>query len=139
MSAQSKPSVTFAESINIKARRVGEYTQQMYPDLVLADHVGYPCKPGETGEYSFLLGPLDTRAWWQKPFIRRRLRPLIGRLYFRGDHVQATHKKWVLEIYGRNHVERLKALAEDLVGKFEVEIHVRLASEETHWEWSDLR
>jgi hypothetical protein len=121
-----KPRVTYAESRKILATRAGEYIVKHHPELTLADSSGSEeCGPGEVHSYSFVL-PYET-PWWKRKlwhYARRR----IAVLWFSHSH-KASHGKWVLEVFGRKYVDRMRALAEELAPIFEIEIHVRLESE----------
>lgn len=125
---EAKARVTYSESIKIRATKVGEYIYARYSKtLILADESGFelPC-PQEVDAYSFLIP--HEKPWWQR-IGRTFLRQKIGTLWFTNEHRKATHKEWVLEIFGRQNVERMLILAENLARDFNVKVHVRLQSE----------
>ncbi len=128
--------VSFSESLEVKARKIGETLEKMRPDLLLANCSGSvhsEVGPRETESYGFLVKGTEQR------FLGRlwvtRSRHFIGVLWFKNEIRQATHKKWVLEVYGRENVDSLKEMAEQLSKQFEVEIHVRLSSEHHKFEY----
>ena len=54
----------------------------------------------------------------------------IGRIFFNNKPRGAeVGKRWVLEVYGREYVEELRELAEELSSRYGVDIDVRLKSE----------
>jgi len=130
---QAKPAVSYSESLEITGKRVGEFLQGLLamavPELILASCAGDPPDgPQETESYAFVVKPKVPRF-----VFREKPRVLIANLWFKNEVRHATHKKWVLEIFGREHIEFFKDLAHKLVEGFKVEIHVRLKSEKPQY------
>ncbi|MSU74412.1 hypothetical protein EXS57_01380 [Candidatus Kaiserbacteria bacterium] len=125
-----------AESSADMGKSVGVFIQKTisggHPELVLADSVGRgPYGPHQTESYGFLVEDRSRRSWGvtlfglADPIPRDR----IAVLWLSSEARKATHKKWVLEIFGREYVDFFKALADKLSKQFDIEIHVRLTSE----------
>lgn len=53
----------------------------------------------------------------------------IGRLCLRDKRIGVHGKNWLMEVYGREHTERLTNLASELAEKFKVDVHARLEQE----------
>lgn len=125
--------VSYAESVNITGKRAGEFIQKALvgtspQKIILCNPYGEePYGPQETDVYGFKLNKKTS-------FFRRIFglgNPyLVGYLYFANEQRKATHKKWLLEVCGREHVEFFRNLANNLAEEFGVEIHVRLESEQ---------
>ena len=58
----------------------------------------------------------------------------IGTIYTSSKERGANNKNWVMEIFGRENVDRLKALAERVAVEFGVSVHVRLEHDITYWQ-----
>lgn len=135
---QEKSPVSYAESLRITGKRVGEFLQKELattsPRLILSSSIGSdPFGPHETDSYGILLDN-GTRKSWLFGLIRKA-RPQIATIWFTNEARKASHKKWVLEVFGREHVEFFRGLAAKLTEQFKVEIHVRLESESHRYEW----
>lgn len=137
------PNVTYVESDSIRpetrpetiSERVGRAIlaalATCYPSIFLCGTTGSkPFGPHATDAYGFMVesrnpeqDPLHNLLYGSKP------RPLVGNLWFTNYAREATHKRWVLEVFGREHVELFRKLAEKLARQFEVDIQVRLESE----------
>src|SRR4051812_48288374 len=125
------PKVTFSESLEIKAIKVGEAIEEMRPDLLLVSNDGTTADseigPRETESYGFLVKGTERRFlgrfWITRPPY------FIGVLWLKNADRRTDHKKWILEVYGRDNVEPIKKMAEQLSKQFEIEIHIRLFSE----------
>ncbi len=136
MSSTKGSAVSYAESINITATRVGEFIEQTMrgksPELLLAspDDTRHLSGPQETESYAFAI--VD-RSLLKEVLTRLTLmsRKYAGELWFISESRKASHKKWVLEVFGREYVDLFRELAARLAERFEVEIHVRLQSEQT--------
>lgn len=122
--------VSYAESSELVANRVGEALQKFFQEqeisrsLILTSSVGgWPYGSCSTDSYGFLLNKKKRLA---DLFSNKYL---VGVLWFRNEHRNASHKKWVLEVYGREYVEFFKKTAEQLAERFNVDIHVRLRHE----------
>ena len=63
---------------------------------------------------------------------RKPLRAFIGTLRFRG--MGSSEERWVLEAYGRQHVELLRQLAEEIASTFNAHISIRLECENIRFE-----
>lgn len=131
---QEESSVSYAESLKITGRRVGEFIQREFattsPRLILADCIGAaPYGPRDTESYGILQDDGTQKGWLSGLFRRPRPRPLIALLWLKNEARKASHKKWVLEVFGREHVEYFMAVARKLTEQFKVEVHVRLESE----------
>jgi len=129
---ENRGSTSYAESYRIVARRVGDYIVEHHSDLLLSSCIGgSPFGPTETDSYSFLteIDPRLRVRGWQKLIYSDPARPMIGTLWLKNDVRNAHHKKWVLEVYGRVNVDRLRTIADELARHFNVEVHVRLESE----------
>ena len=62
--------------------------------------------------------------------ISRRVRGLhIGTLTLEGDKCKLFDKEWLLEIYGRDYVGDLKGMAERLAKEYDVNLPLRLETE----------
>ena len=62
-------------------------------------------------------------------FGSSRRRPLIADIYFRGVECSAKAGSWVIHSYGRDYVEMIKKLAEEMSVTFQTKISIRLDSE----------
>ncbi len=119
--AKGKVSV-LPESISIRGKRLGESILDFDNELSLADYSGVErIGPCETTSYSLLLGNKRLYKWR----LFRRRRPRIADISI----LQSKDKRWLMTVYGIEHVKRAESLAEFLAAKFGVEIHVRLESE----------
>ena len=126
---QEKSLVSYAESLKITGKRVGEFIQKELattsPRLILSSIIGYvPFGPHETDSYGILLDDGTWKSWFFG--MCRKARPMVANIWFTNEARKATHKKWVLEVFGREHVEFFKGFAAKLTEYFKVEIHVRL-------------
>jgi hypothetical protein len=134
-------SVSEAVSIKVKGAEVGvfieDFTKDTWPTLVLSSHNAHSFftdnfGPRETDYYTFMVNePAMSEVWdWiaRMRRILRKPRPIVGNLWLSNEARKATHKKWVLEVYGEQHVPFFKNLAERLAEMFKVEIHIRLES-----------
>jgi hypothetical protein len=122
--------VTYAESFKIKSKHIGEFIQEHAPHLVLINDSNVPISqvnygPQETDRYEVVL--VGRRGLAAMVFGPRYT--ILGKLFFDNPSKQATRKKWLLEVFGRERVDFFKELAEKLAKQFEVEIHIRLESE----------
>lgn len=119
-------SVDYKEPYSIK---VGKF-------LLLRDFVLSSCTG--SANYSLVEGRVigilrkDPEAKPQKYLLglltREPLRAFIGTIWFEGRGASET--RWVLEVYGRKHVELLKQLGEEMASTFNTHIDIRLVTEQ---------
>jgi hypothetical protein len=67
-------------------------------------------------------------------YITKPRRIFLGTIWFDHDSRGADEQNWVFEVHGREHVELLKQLAEDLASTFNVKIALRLQNEQPCFE-----
>ncbi|MFA6408175.1 MAG: hypothetical protein WCW36_01715 [Candidatus Paceibacterota bacterium] len=130
--------VYYAESIKITGLKAGKFIQKMKLGLLLSNCSGNePYGPNETNSYGFLVDDPNHRepGFIDYLFDRYSPRTLIGNLWFSNEARRVTHKKWLIEVFGREHVELFMDIANRLSEEFHVEVHVRLESEQTQLEF----
>jgi hypothetical protein len=134
MTRTNTPStVTVSESFKIIAGKALALITKQHPELVQTNAQGHWDRNLPWHTRGFLLN----KTLLNSGFLQRFLMPyreFIGCLYFNNKEKGATHKEWVFEVYGRQHVELVRKVAEDLSEEFKVDIHVRLDSEEAQYE-----
>jgi hypothetical protein len=55
----------------------------------------------------------------------------VGKLWINDQRIGAkTNKNWVLHVFGRDKLEALRELAEEMAQTFGVDVHIRLETEE---------
>ncbi|QQR65212.1 hypothetical protein IPH92_01355 [Candidatus Kaiserbacteria bacterium] len=128
----SNTKVSFAETLIIK---VGRFLREEYPNIAFASCTGISCQQLTTES---ALGLLDANSalqlnWWQKIFCLPRRR-FMGVLWFSNEARSATHGKWVLEVYGDQDIDFLKGVSVRLAEKFNTSVHLKLISENAHYE-----
>ena len=123
----SQNTVTVAEALSI---RVGNHIIAQ-GTLALANQSG---RALDSLTWEDSLGLLEGSKFLKRKFAVlfsfRQRRPFIGVLCFQNAKQGITNKKWLLETHGRIYLPLMQELAEELSAKFEVEIHVRLVSED---------
>lgn len=121
---ETEQRTSFAESEQILGKKVGLFIESRHPTIKVATRFGKDLGPTETVDYH-LLGP---PVGW---FIFK-YRPQIGFL----DMTQKRRKdRWVLRVYGRQHVETMRTLADQLAGVFGTSVHVRLEQESESFDY----
>lgn len=58
-------------------------------------------------------------------------REFLGTVWFLNTSRRATEKNWTCEVYGRNNIDLIKSLAEEMAARFNVKITLRLVREDT--------
>ena len=143
--SDQKQAVSYSESIKIMGERVGKMIQQEIEhsstELILCGNTGGhpPFGPQETDNYSFMVENHRKEGFfrhflWSWGFGRPEPRKIVAYLWFSNDARKATRKRWVLELFSREYDPFLRSLAQLLAEKFDVEIHIRLQSENPRWE-----
>jgi hypothetical protein len=135
---EGKAGISFAESFDIIANRVGKFLatefRSVFPGLVLCSTDGRrPFGPRETNHYGIMQEhdrPPTFLEW-----VFGRPRPFVADLWFKDKVEGATPKRWVLKVYGRQHADFFREIGEKLAAEFRVEIHIQLASEDVKWEY----
>jgi hypothetical protein len=140
MSATEKSRVTSAESLEITGRRVGVYLEKLLEvaavPFELSNSAGMePFGPHETTSYSIVEKQNLSKLvrFLDKITATMRARKIVASIWFSNEVRRATHKKWVLEVFGRDNLKFFEQIAEDLAKQFDVDIHVRLCSEEPQY------
>jgi hypothetical protein len=126
--------VTTSESFRITEKKVPKFVIGRHPELVLADGEGHRANLAEWKEgCGFLLKSTKPNCgFWRTLFGPAN--KFIGRLYFYNKTKGATIKNWMFEVYGRQHIELATKIAKNLSEEFNVDIHVRLDSEEIRYQ-----
>ena len=132
---KKKSAVSYQEALSL---RVGEFLR----------HEGFAPATTNGTEVKDLydcdeLGVLDTDQALEPTehlfgLIKRpQRRKFMGVIWFRNGARDADRKKWVIEVFGREHVETMKQMAEDLASVFNVKISMRLVVDEAKEESFD--
>jgi len=122
-------SVDYQEALSIK---VGNWLIQK--GFGLAENTGFGL--------SELVESSSLGITWQDPnakpiklnifFAKARIYPtFLGVVWFEGKVRNADEQNWVLEAHGRDQVDRITKLANELAADFKVRITIRLISEES--------
>ncbi|HEV8666568.1 MAG TPA: hypothetical protein VN665_01830 [Candidatus Paceibacterota bacterium] len=131
MTASTK--VSFAESFELKAIEIGRVITALYSDIIIS---ASPGKYGaqETTRYEFLLRDSEEEGFlglWT-----RRSRYHIATLWFRNEARDVKSGEWLCEVFGREYVQPLTRLAEQLAERFDTKIHLRLKTEKHQYEFA---
>ncbi len=132
------PKVSFVESNVLKTTQLAKFVGES--GLVAGRSNGLPVRE----EGSCWLDTSSVGLYLPTPKPRRKFFWLItmsrewgwiGNIYTSNHEKGANNKNWVMEVYGRENVDRLKDLAEKVMEKFGVDVHIRLEREKTEWSW----
>lgn len=132
---ETKPSVSYVESLPVIGRKAAAAALTFDQNLRFANEDGVPMDElVECFEFGLLAEDkqVPKRNFFLWTFYRRAH---IVTISLRNDPGQkSAGKRWLMNVYGRSNVERLTKLAEYLSARFDVEVHVRLESEDDRFE-----
>ena len=129
-SCRATSGVLTLESPEVKGRRVGQFIAGK--GFILADSIGHACRYGEGNCIGFLKDNPNRRPVTffgiKKVWCTRR--DFIGELWLDNDCRNANiDSNWVFEVYGRENLNQLQRLAEELTKEFYVNIKIILRDE----------
>ena len=125
----SKPKVVVgSESVAMKTRKLAQFIRES--GLIAGRSNGVPWRDDGMGN------ELDAVSIGLYLPTQRSHRKVFGFTICRewGYVGKIDTKDWMLVVYGRENVDRLKDLAEKMAQKFGADVHVCLEREETRWE-----
>lgn len=111
------------ESSAVTGMRLGEAVLALDRELGLGGKYGMAQwdAPWEVDNFSIFLGLQRRPKLWG---LIGQPRPLIARLRYDDEST-----RWIMHVYGRENIERMNNLAQKLMERTHVPIHVRLQSE----------
>ena len=128
----NKKLVDYQESPSIKAGRFllsrgfdpASRTGLAEESLVESRSLGILRKNPEAKPRKYLFGLITgkPRRWF------------LGKIWFNEDKLGATEQNWVIEVYGREHIEMIQKLADDMASTFNIKIAIRLVRDLPHAE-----
>jgi hypothetical protein len=129
MTQEKDQPVSYAETFSSRIFQASEYIAQNYPMFHHATGYGMARESIHPEEES--AGPIGLllrvdqpqMSWWKRLWKSRARMPFVGILNIE------EKRNWLLEVYGRKHLELLRKMADDLASHFSIEIHVRLVAE----------
>ncbi len=125
-------SVDFQEALSIKVGRfllskgldLASSTGIELDSLDESDSLGILHKNPDSKPIKYLFGL----------FRREPRREFLGTIWFSNSARGATEEDWVLDMYGREHVDIVMKLAEEMASLFNVKIAIHLVSEQPDFE-----
>lgn len=121
--------VDYQEALSIKVGRflfskgfdLASCTGLASNSLVETCSLGILCKDPEAKPQKYFFGLIT----------REPRREFIGRVWLSNTARGANEQNWVLEAYGRKHVELVRQLAEEMASTFNAKITIRLVREQS--------
>lgn len=125
-------SIDYNEPISIT---VGRYLSSK--EFGIADEIGLARLLTKTNSLGILYKDPDAKPR-KYLFGLIKLAPrrvFIGIIYFKNTTDLSAKRSWDFKVYGRDHIEMVKQLAEEIAQTFKVKINISLVSEESRVEF----
>jgi hypothetical protein len=132
--------ISFSESNKVRAFKAGEII--LSKGLLLGSTEGRnpQNRSWETNAFGiFMDDPTrkPEKIWFGLLGKTIPFKRFVGSIHFESQPQGANGKNWVISIYGRENIQTLTGVAEELSAKFEVKVHLRLETETLKYEERD--
>lgn len=124
--------ISFSESNKVKAFKVGEIILSKGLLLGSPNGSGLQNRSWETNSFGIFMDDSTQKpkkVWFGLLGKTIPFKRFIGSIYFEDQSQGANSKNWVISIYGRENIQILTKVAEEISSKFEVKVHLRLETE----------